>query len=382
MSAPRLHALTVAAVRHEAGAACVQFEVPAALRDAFAFTQGQYLTLAAEVGGQALRRSYSICSSVHDYLSSGRLEVGIKAVAGGAFSPWAREHLKPGAAVQVLPPQGRFFTPLDAAQAKHYLAFAAGSGITPLLSIISTTLATEPASRFTLVYGNRQVASILFSEALEDLKDRHLGRFNLIHVLSRQHQEVALFNGRIDAAKVHALLDGPLRHERFDEAFICGPNDMIDAVEAALLASTPQHSLTRAHIHTERFGTPLPVAGASPLGTPPPTANGRPAGAIAAPAAEKRGDGAELTVVLDGKSYPVQVAPGQAVLDAALDAGLDLPYSCKGGVCCTCRARLLEGTVEMARNFTLEAWEVKQGFVLTCQAHATSPRLVVSYDER
>lgn len=371
-SSPRLHTLTVADVRHEAGAACVQLAVPPELRDTFAFTQGQYLTLAAEVGGQPLRRSYSICSPVHDYLQTGRLEVGIKPVAGGAFSPWACEALRAGSQIQVLPPQGRFFTPLAPTQAKHYLAFAAGSGITPLLSIMATTLATEPKSRFTLVYGNRNVASILFSEALEDLKDRYLGRLTLVHVLSRQHQEVELFNGRIDAAKVRALMAGPFRHERFDDAFVCGPNDMIDAVEAELQAQ----GMAPAQIHTERFGTPLPTAGAIRDST---------AGAAAAspPAAlADQADAAQLTIVLDGKSYPLNLAPGQAVLDRALDAGLDLPYSCKGGVCCTCRAKLLEGTVEMARNFTLEPWEVKQGFVLTCQARATSPSLVVSYDER
>jgi ring-1,2-phenylacetyl-CoA epoxidase subunit PaaE len=367
MARTQLHTLTVAQVRQEAGAACVQLAVPPELRDTFAFTQGQYLTLAAEVGGQPLRRSYSICSPVHEYLGTGRLEVGIKAVAGGAFSPWACEHLRPGNAVQVMPPQGRFFTPLAASQAKHYLAFAAGSGITPLLSIIATTLATEPRSRFTLVYGNRNVASILFSEALEDLKDRYLGRFNLIHVLSRQHQEVALFNGRIDAAKVQALMEGPLQHERFDDTFICGPNDMIDAVEAALVA----RGVDTAHIHTERFGTPLP-AGASKSSTP----------SVAGPLPLAQGAAAQLTVVLDGKSYALPLAAGQPVLDAALGAGLDLPYSCKGGVCCTCRAKLVAGTVEMARNFTLEDWEVKQGFVLTCQAHATSPEVVVSFDER
>lgn len=364
MSTTRLHTLTVADVRHEAGAVAVSLTVPPELRDTFAFTQGQYLTLAAEVGGQALRRSYSICSPVHDYLRDGTLQVGIKAVPGGAFSGWACEALQVGSRLQVLPPDGRFFTPLQPTQAKHYLAFAAGSGITPLLSIIATTLATEAQSRFTLVYGNRNVASILFCEALEDLKDRYLGRLTLMHVLSRQHQEFELLNGRIDAAKVSALMTGPFANERFDDAFVCGPNDMIDAVEQALQA----HGMAKTRIHSERFGTPLPVAGA--------------AAAALVGTTSQQADAAQLTVVLDGKRYAMALPAGQAVLDSALGAGLDLPYSCKGGVCCTCRAKLVEGTVEMARNFTLEEWEVKQGFVLTCQARATSPTLVVSYDER
>jgi ring-1,2-phenylacetyl-CoA epoxidase subunit PaaE len=366
----KFHALKVARVTPiTSDAVCITLTVPAELREIFAFTQGQYLTLRASVKGADIRRSYSICNSVQHYAATGQLQVGIKRVEAGAFSAWACSELKSQATLQVMPPQGRFFTPLDASSKKHYLAFAAGSGITPLLSIIATTLQAEPQARFTLVYANRNVASVMFSEALEALKNQHLGRLQLLHLFSRQPQEIALFNGRLDAAKTRELLSGALANSRFDEAFICGPGEMIDAVQSALLA----HGVAEKNIHTERF-----FSGEAHAKNAVKEAVGK----IAPTQNQTHADQKNITVILDGKQHKVPLTEDQAVLDAALDAGLDLPYSCKGGVCCTCRAKVLEGSVTMTKNFTLEPWEMEKGFVLTCQAQCTSAALTVSFDER
>jgi ring-1,2-phenylacetyl-CoA epoxidase subunit PaaE len=364
---PQFHPLRVAEVRGEtADTISVRFDVPNDLRDAYRFTQGQFLTLRVPSGqlpGQEeLRRSYSICCAVQDYDAHGELRVAVKRVDAGVFSNHLHDRIHVGQTLDVLPPDGRFYVPLAAESARHYVAFAAGSGITPILSLIKTTLAAEPQSRFTLVYGNRSVDSIIFGEALEDLKDRYLDRFALYHVLSRQAQEIALFNGRLDGAKVRDFLDTLIPPDDIDAAFICGPSTMIDAVEAALL----ERGVPRDRVHAERFGVPVGDATAA--------AKPRRHAAVA-------GDVA-LTVVLDGKSHEVPMAGDAKVLDSALNAGLDLPYACKGGVCCTCRAKVLEGRVEMDKNFTLEDWEIQQGFVLTCQARPLTQRVVVSYDER
>ncbi len=358
----KFHTLQVARITPiTSDAVCLTFQVPHELRDTFTFTQGQYLTL-RKLDSIELRRAYSICSAVQIYANTGELQVGIKRVEGGAFSTWACSALKVGTRVEAMPPQGRFYTPLDASNNKHYLAFAAGSGITPLLSLIATTLHTEPKARFTLVYANRNVASVMFSEALEALKNQYLGRLQLLPLFSRQPQEIALFNGRLDAAKTQELLQGVLANLQFDEAFICGPGEMMDAVQSALLA----HGMATNHIHTERFFS----GNDEPVKTPVPQQT------------QTHADQKNITVILDGKQHKVPLADGQAVLDAALDAGLDLPYSCRGGVCCTCRAKVLEGSVTMAKNYTLEPWEIDKGFVLTCQAQCTSAALTVSFDER
>ncbi|MCS6767068.1 MAG: phenylacetate-CoA oxygenase/reductase subunit PaaK [Candidatus Protistobacter heckmanni] len=351
-------------VRSEtADAISVVFDVPGALRDAYRFTQGQFLTLKTVIGGEEARRSYSICIGVDDYERTGQLRVGIKRVPGGKFSNFANDSLRPGQSLDVMTPDGRFFVPLDAAQSRHYVGFAGGSGITPMLSLIKTTLATEPGSRFTLVYGNRSTASIIFCEELEDLKNRHLGRLSLYHVLSEEFQDAELFNGLLDQEKCAAFLRGLVSAEHIDAAFICGPAPMMDAAEAALLGA----GVDKKRIHVERFGTPLPAAGAA-----------KPA----APGADA-GRQAELTLVLDGKARKLSLPfEGRSVLDAGLQAGLSLPYACKGGVCCTCRAKVLEGEVRMKKNYPLEDAEIAQGFVLTCQAHPLTDRLVISYDER
>lgn len=359
---PQFHPLRVAQVRPETSdTVSIAFDVPDALRDAYRFTQGQFLTLKAPVGGNDVRRSYSICSGVQDYAESGELRVAVKLVDDGVFSTWVHDNVEAGQTLDVMTPDGRFHVPLDPAVSRHYVAFAAGSGITPVLSLIRTTLAVEPNSRFTLVYGNRSVDTIIFSEALEDLKNQYLSRFTLYHVLSRQPQEVDLLHGRLDRERVSRFLDALIPIDDIDAAFVCGPASMIDEVEEALKAA----GLDPHRIHAERFGVPLGPRRETPVSL------------------EGQTGTAELVVVLDGKQHKMRLPLGNAkVLDTALAAGLDLPYACKGGVCCTCRAKVLEGEVEMEKNYTLEPWEMEKGFVLTCQARAVTPRVVVSYDER
>ena len=353
---PKFHPLKVAEVRREtADAVSLRFEVPAELAEDYRFVQGQHLNLKVKVDGEELRRSYSICAGVGE----GELRVAIKKIGGGRFSTWANSNIKVGDVFEVMTPQGRFHTPLDPAQARHYVAFAAGSGITPIMSLIKTTLKTEPNSRFTLVYGNRRQSSVIFAEALEDLKDRYLTRFTLYHVFSREEQEVPLFNGRLDQERVAAFLDTLLPVDTIDAAFICGPGAMIDDVEAGLLAG----GLTPERIHLERFGVP----DSAPSHHPEPGD---------APAAT-------IMVIADGLRREMEFRPEDpSILDVALRAGMDLPYSCKGGVCCTCRAKVLEGKVRMDKNYTLEQPDIDAGYVLTCQAHPLTERVVISYDDR
>ncbi len=360
--AARFHPLTIAGVRRETPYAVVlTFEVPAKLAGAYRFTQGQFLTLRAEIDGAEVRRSYSICSSVNE----AGLSVAVKRVDAGRFSNFANEQLAPGATLEVMTPEGRFFTALDPRNRKHYVALAAGSGITPVLSLVKTTLELEPESRFTLVYGNRFVRSIMFCDELEDLKDRYLGRFALYHVLSRDHQEVELFNGRIDEAKCAVLFDTLIPIAGIDEAFVCGPAGMIDAVTAAL----KRHGLPPARLHVERFASPSQPA--------PPVPR------VGAPVADAEGPAASVTVIADGKTRHLRVGyEGESILDMALHAGADLPFACKAGVCCTCRAKLLEGKVRMDKNFALDDDELARGFVLSCQSHPSTERVVLSYDER
>jgi ring-1,2-phenylacetyl-CoA epoxidase subunit PaaE len=359
------HPLTVRRVTPDAaGSAAFTLGVPAELRDAYNFQPGQFLTLRANIQGEEARRSYSICSPRSRYLESGELDVGIKPQEGGVFSRWALASLQAGTSIEVMPPDGRF-TP-RCPDARHRVGFAAGSGITPMLSIIASTLEAERDSHFTLVYGNRRISSIMFNEALQDLKDRYPARLVLIHVLSRQAQELELLNGRIDEAKVRELLATVIKAESIDEAFLCGPEGMIEAAQRALLGA----GIGAQRIHTERF-----LAAGQSSTRPTATTRSAPSAAMKAPTHR-------LQIVLDGKTHELPIADGEKVLDAALEAGLDLPYSCRGGVCCTCRARVLEGEVEMEKNFTLEQWEIDKGFVLTCQARPLTPTLVVSYDER
>ncbi len=353
----------------------VTLGIPPDLRDTFAFTPGQFVTLRATINGESVRRSYSLCSAPSQLASAQEITVGIKRVDGGVFSTWATTALKVGDALDAMPPDGRFTpkatfasTPNQASQPSqhaHRLGIVAGSGITPVLSIMAHTLASEPASRFSLVYGNQRSNSIMFNEALQDLKDRYNERLSLIHVLSRQPQEVALFHGRLDEAKLSQLLTQAVPAAQITDVFICGPETMIEGAERAVAHA----GIARERVHTERF------------------ASTHTSKKIAAPATSMDSQGQKsysfaLEVVLDGKGHSFGMQADDNVLDTALSGGLDLPYACKGGVCCTCRAKVLEGQVRMEKNFTLEQWEIDKGFVLTCQAHCVSKKVVVSYDER
>jgi ring-1,2-phenylacetyl-CoA epoxidase subunit PaaE len=353
---PRFHTLTITDVRRECDdAVSLAFRVPPELADDYRFAAGQHLTLRAEVDGEELRRSYSICAAPDD----GELRVAIRRVPGGLFSTWAESSLATGDTIDVMTPDGRFGIAPDPMHARHYAAFAAGSGITPILSLVRTLLSREPGSRFTLVYGNRGVASTMFLEALEDLKDRHLGRFVLITLFSRETQDVDLFNGRLDGDKVRVLADTLLPVDDIDAAFVCGPGGMIDSVASALTAL----GLPGDRLHVERFGEPVDASAARPV--------------------EEIRASAQVVVVLDGVRREVPFAADDAsILDAAVRQGLDLPFSCKGGMCCTCRCRVLEGEVTMRKNYSLDAADVAAGFVLGCQARPVGGRVVVSYDDR
>jgi ring-1,2-phenylacetyl-CoA epoxidase subunit PaaE len=357
MTSPHFHALTVSSVQPTADdAVVVCFNVPPNLQDAFAFAPGQHLTLRTWLHGEQLRRSYSICAAAGE-----DLRVGVRHVPGGAFSSWLHSALKPGDLIDVMPPDGSFAVAL-AAQTRHVLLVAGGSGITPLLSILKTTLARDATARCTLVYGNRDAASTMFKEELEDLKNRYLSRLSLHLVFSREITDSPLHSGRIDATKLADFLRlcGPV-----DAAFVCGPHAMNDEVEAALLAQ----GLAPALIHVERFGVPPSMADANGV-------------ALHAP---KAGDAARarITIVRDGLRRELVFAVGdESILAAASRAGLDLPFSCKSGVCATCRAKVLQGQVRMDRNYALQADELAAGFVLCCQAHPVTDTLVLSFDER
>ena len=367
MSAPRFHDLQVSRITSEAaGAVAISLHVPSALQERFDFQPGQFLTLRASINGEDVRRSYSISSARSHLQKNGTLEVGIRPVEGGVFSNWAAQHLKAGDTLRVMPPDGRFV--VQRPRAIHRVGFAAGSGITPILSILSSTLEEQADSKFTLVYGNRRMDSVMFNEALQDLKDRYPDRLTLIHVLSRQAQEVPLLEGRIDGAKVQAIIDAFLPVGSMDEVFICGPEAMIEATEQALLTA----GVKPERIRTERFSSPT-LDALSP--------DQRRQAVLGQPATRQSGE-VQLTVMLDGKPYDMPINKNEKILDVALSMGLDLPYSCKAGVCCTCRCKVVEGTIEMEKNFTLEKPEVAQGFILSCQARPTSSRVVVSFDER
>lgn len=353
-SAPRFLPLTVTAIRKTIRDAVEVTLAPENPED-FAFVQGQYLTFRRDFDGQELRRNYSICSGLDD----GLLQVGIKQVKGGAFSTFANEVLKVGDVLEAMPPMGRFHAPLDAEAARHYLGVAGGSGITPVLSILRTVLAREPQSRFTLLYANRGMNSIMFREELEDLKNRHMERLRIVHVLEEDAQEAELFTGRLTEEKCDALFTAVIPASSLDLAFICGPEPMMNTVSARLAA----HGMGKDAIHYELFSAQQPGQ------LPRPTF------------AEEDADvQIELTVKLDGTSRKIAMEPGQSVLEAALAAGLDAPYSCSAGVCSTCRCKLVEGEVEMAANHALEDYEVERGFRLSCQSYPMSRTLTVDYD--
>jgi len=354
----KFHPLKVAGVARETrDAVAVSFEVPPALKETFRFVQGQHLTLRADIDGEDLRRSYSICSAVQDET----LRIAVKKTPGGAFSTWINEQVKAGHTLEVMPPMGHFNVALDPARRRHYLAFAAGSGITPLLSIIKTTLSVEPHSRFTLFYGNRSSAAVIFREELCDLKDRYLERLNLVYVMSREPQDIALLNGRIDQQKAEALLAHWVDLAGIDTAFVCGPDGMMQAVSKALQV----RGLPKSRIKIELFAASIPHH------------------QHRTHAAHEPGHTeCAVTAIIDGAAREFTLEKTRDnIIDGALRQGIELPYSCKGGVCSTCRAKLVSGEVDMDVNFALEDYEIARGFILCCQSYPVTDRVVVDFDQ-
>ncbi|GBQ32790.1 flavodoxin reductase [Gluconacetobacter sacchari DSM 12717] len=354
---PRFYPLRVTELRRETpDAVSITFEIPDDLREDYRYEAGQYLTLKTEIDGEELRRSYSICSCPDD----GEMRIAVKQIESGAFSTWVNTVLRPGDLLDVMTPTGRFGLQNSPGNGRTHVAFAAGSGITPVLSIARTVLAREPQSRFCLFYGNRSIDTILFRSELEDLKDRYLERLSVFHVLSREEQDLPVLNGRLDAAKARLLLTALVPARDVAHAFLCGPSEMIEEIEGALRGL----GLAEGQIHAERFvsafsGVPRPRPVVSPTAAPAHVA----------------------ALIVDGKRREVPVAADETILDAALRAGLDLPFACKGGMCSTCRAKVVEGAVEMEVNYALEPWETEAGFVLTCQARAKTDRVVIDYDQ-
>jgi len=355
----KFHPLTVSQVRNETrDTIAVTFAVPPELQDSFRYQQGQHLTLRAMIDNEDVRRSYSICSAVQE----GALRVAIKRTQGGLFSSWANESIKPGLTLDVMPPMGHFNVPLDAANHKHYLAFAAGSGITPILSIIKTTLAAEPHSRFTLFYGNRASSSVIFKDELSDLKDTYMDRLKLAYVMSREQQDIELFNGRITKDKCAQFLRHWVRVDDIDVAFICGPEDMMLGVSEAL----QEAGMPKPNIKIELFAASIPKHQHKPR-------------ALDAAAARHE---TEVTVIMDGSASSFTMDQDkESLLDAGLRAGIDMRYSCKGGVCSTCRCKLLEGKVDMDVNYALEDYEIARGYVLSCQSFPITDKVVIDFDQ-
>ena len=356
MSTPRFHRLAVNDLRRETSdAISMTFAIPQGLAGDYGFAPGQYLTLRTTMDGEEVRRSYSICSGPDD----GELRIAVKKVDGGAFSSWAADELKHGDELDVMTPTGRFGVAHAPDQSRLYVGFAAGSGITPILSIIKGVLAREKQSRFFLFYGNRTAEGMLFREELEELKDRFLQRLSLFHVISGEEQDLPILHGRLDGDKVRVLLRSLVPAAHVDHVLICGPMGMSEDIEA----TCRDIGIADEKIHVERFvsefgGKPRPKKIIEP---------GAPPKAIA-------------SLIIDGKRREVPVAEGEAILDAALRAGMDLPFACKGGMCSTCRAKLVEGEAQMEVNYSLEPWELKAGFILTCQARPCSDKVVVDYD--
>lgn len=353
------HKLKVKEIRKETEE-CVSllFEIPSEIKKEFAFKQGQSLTMRTYLNGLEVRRTYSICASPLDE----EWRVAVKQQQGGLFSGFANERLNKDDVLEVMPPVGKFYTDLDPQQKKSYVAFAAGSGITPVISIIKTTLRTEPKSQFTLVYGNRNKNSIIFKEELEGLKDKFIDRFRIIYILSRERTDVPVNSGRIDRNKLMEL-NKLIHYKSVDEFFICGPEEMIFCVKGFL----ESHGIFENKIHFELFTTPGEGQKSKVK--------------IQKSEVKNEGPTSKISVKLDGISFDFQLGfDAEPILDAALKQGADLPFSCKGGVCCTCKARLIEGEVNMDVHWGLEQEEIEKGYILTCQSHPKTEKVVVDYD--
>ncbi|HLO83146.1 MAG TPA: 1,2-phenylacetyl-CoA epoxidase subunit PaaE [Chitinophagaceae bacterium] len=355
------HTLTIKDIRKETeDCISVSFDIPESLEESFRFEQGQNITVRKVIDGEELRRNYSICTSPNDQ----ELRVAIKAMPFGRFSTWANAGLKKGDTLEVMPPTGKFNTRLDPRAHKNYLAFAAGSGITPVISIIKTTLKTEPGSSFTLIYGNRNRRSIIFREELENLKNKYMNRLQLVHILSREEPESSILFGRIDGNKCSELGRHLVNMKDFDEVFICGPEQMIFSVRDYL----KENGFPEEHIHFELFTTPTQT---------------RQNNQTRIPESSEAQELSRIQVKIDGivTSFELPIQ-GDTILNAALRHGADLPYACKGGMCATCKAKLIEGEVEMDVNYALEKDEVAAGFILTCQSHPLTASVFVDYDSR
>ena len=355
--AEHFHALRVAEIVPETSEAnSIRFEVPPELRERFAFKAGQHLTLRATIGGEEVRRNYSLCTAPdeNDWM------VTVKRIGGGLFSNWVGDRLKAGDRVEVMPPHGSFTTEFDPARAQHLVVIAGGSGITPVISLIKSTLKYEPNSRFTLLYGNRDSSSMIFLEALAGLKDKYLGRFEIYHFLDAEEQDIELFNGMLNRERLEEAIPALVPDAaEVDGWFICGPGPMMDAAEGVLL----DRNVSKERIHIERF-----------------TAD-RPAGAAVREIAElqTQAEGVSVAVTLDGRTRRVPFSESN-ILDSALAAGLRAPFACKAGVCATCRAKVTKGKVEMAVHYGLTDEEVADGYVLTCQSVPIGDGVAVDYD--
>lgn len=356
----QFYTLRVADIRRDTrDSVVVTLEPEAADRDKFAFIQGQYLTFRHTFDGEEMRRSYSICAGRNE----GLLRVGIKQVDGGWFSTWANEEIKVGDVLEAMKPMGNFHSPLDPARARRYLGFAGGSGITPLISIIKTVFAEEPRSTFSLVYGNRAVSAIMFREELEDLKNSNMGRLDITHILESEAPDIDLFSGILNRKKCDALFEHWINVADAEYSFVCGPEPMMLAVADALRA----RGFPEAKIKFELFASAQP---------------GKTRRKAASAVGASKGAVCAATIILDGAARSFEMPKeGQSVLEAAIAAKLDAPFACKAGVCSTCRAKVIEGEVEMEANYALEDYEVKRGYILTCQSHPVSDRLVVDYDQ-
>jgi ring-1,2-phenylacetyl-CoA epoxidase subunit PaaE len=354
---PTFHTLKITDVKKETeDTVSIAFDVPSELKENFDFKAGQYLTLKAEIQGEEVRRSYSLCSAPFE----NEWRVAVKQVPNGKFSTYANNELSAGMNLDVMTPTGTFMLDASAENDNNYVLFAAGSGITPVLSIAKTALRKEPKSNVTLFYGNKGFASIIFREEIEALKNQYMDRLRVVHVLSRENIGNDLQKGRIDAAKTQALYDAFLENTSTDAVFVCGPEEMILGVKEGLIAK----GISESKIHFELFTSPSIKEEKISLPTNSPKVE------------------SNVTIIVDDEEIDIDLSStGANILDAAQEAGADLPFACKGGVCCTCKAKILEGTASMDVNYALEPDEVEAGYILTCQAHPTSDKLVVSFDE-
>ncbi|MBX9734754.1 MAG: phenylacetate-CoA oxygenase/reductase subunit PaaK [Chitinophagaceae bacterium] len=356
----KFHLVRIKDIRREtADCVSIAFDIPEEKKSLFQFTQGQYISIKKDIDGVDIRRSYSICSSPFD----DELRIAVKKVEGGIFSTYASKKLSVGDSIEIMPPLGKFFTPLDADQTLNYAAFAAGSGITPILSIIKTTLLTEPNSTFTLVYGNKNRHSIIFREAIEALKNKFIHRFRVLYILSREKTDTPIQAGRIDTEKCSVLFEKVIDNKHIDHFFICGPHEMTETVKNTLSA----HGVQQHQIHVELFGAAKEKSSTFSLQSE---------------VKETESTKSNITIKLDGVSFDFELSNRESILDAALAQGADLPFACKGGVCCTCKAKLLAGEVIMDVHYGLEPDEIAAGFILTCQSHPKTQKVVVDFDTK